>query len=74
MLSSLMTWVPSLGPTWWEERTYFQRLSSDLHTTMHTCSIAHIHMHELLHTKQIKKIIKKRKKNVILFILVGEAS
>lgn len=28
---SITTWVPSPGPTWWEEEIYFQKLSFDSH-------------------------------------------
>lgn len=28
---SITTWVPSPGPTWWDEEIYFQKLSFDSH-------------------------------------------
>lgn len=37
-LSSLMAWVPSLGPTQWKETAYSYELSPG----PHTCSVAHV--------------------------------
>lgn len=31
----LTTWIGSLGPTWWKERTDPHKLSSDLHSPVH---------------------------------------
>jgi hypothetical protein len=63
-LKSLMTWVQALEPTWWQEKMYSCKPSSDLHmcTMAYIYTHTHTHTHTHSHTNtKIKKMLRKRK-------------
>lgn len=61
LIASLMTWVQSLEPRWWKERTDTQKLSSDLHMP---------HNYTSKYLRQMKTQVYRRKlySDVIAFL------